>query len=322
MTVVGGETSVTSSDAMINDSKSQTETPTTTTAVGFEATTTPRQQTTTSSTTTEVVVATPVINNVATTMTEDSSDVEFDTNTADSNKDATDTADYDPLDEEFRVIDTFVNSLAVAKPSHHHTTNLAKIDPPDGCIDMSKYCTQNVHALWRLATDEDGKKLSNQPQDTIKFEHLIASMKVKCLDAYFLQDTWLDNDKFDVNIGGYHVFHHNGPNGNHLHHGVAIVLSPRYYAGWKAAGAAPPITTNTASEFMEHFIWITIKLESRDQRGRTIKGKKRRKKCHLYYRWYWPIIRAALRMTTKDFLMFSTPSSANYRRARLLWVLT
>jgi hypothetical protein len=127
-----------------------------TTAVGFEVTTTPRQQTKKSSTTTEVVVATPVIDDVATTMTDDSSDVEFDTNTADNEEDTTDNAD-DPLDEEFRAIDTFVTSLAVAKPSRHCTTNLAKVDPPDGCIDMSTYCTQNVHGLWRLTTDEDGK---------------------------------------------------------------------------------------------------------------------------------------------------------------------
>jgi len=165
---------------------------------------------------------------------------------------------------------------------------------------------RNVHGLWRLTTDEDGKKLSNHPRDTTKFEHLIASMKVKCLDVYFLQDTWLEYDEFDVDIRGYHVFRHNGPNGNHLHHGVAIVLSPRYYAGWKAAGAAPPITTDTTSEFMGRFIGITIKKAT----------------TNVYYRWYWPIIHAALRMTTKDFLMFSTPSSANYRRARLLWVLT
>jgi hypothetical protein len=274
MTIVGDETSVTNSDAKIN-SENQTEKSTTSTAVGSEVTTTPRQQTKTSLTTPEAVVANPVIDDVETTMTDNPSDVEFDTNTADNEKDTTDNAD-DPLDEEFRAIDTFVTSLTVAKPSHHCTTNLAKVDPPDGCIDMSTYCTQNVHGLWRLATDEDGKRLSNHPRDTTKFEHLIASMKVKCLDVYFLQDTWLEDDEFDVDIGGYHVFRHNGPNGNHLHHGVAIVLSPRYYAGWKAAGAAPPIITDTASEFIGRFIGITIKLESRDKRGRTIKGKKKK----------------------------------------------
>ncbi len=72
MTVVGGETSVTSRDAVINDSESQTKKSTTTTAVGFEVTTTSRQQTKTLWTTTEVVVATPVISNVPTTMTDDS----------------------------------------------------------------------------------------------------------------------------------------------------------------------------------------------------------------------------------------------------------
>ena len=115
---------------------------------------------------------------------------------------------------------------------------------------MSTYCTQNAHGLWQLTTDEDGNRLSNQPWDTTRFEHLVALMKAKCLDMYFLQDTWLEDEDFDVDIGGCHVFCHNGPNGIHLHHGVAIVLSPRYYASWKAAGPAPPITTDTASEFV------------------------------------------------------------------------
>ena len=145
MTIVGDETSVTNSDAKIN-SENQTGKSTTSTAVGSEVTTTPRQQTKTSLTTLEAVVANPVIEDVETTMTDNPSDVEFDTNTADNEKDTTDNAD-DPLDEEFRAIDTFVTSLTVAKPSHHCTTNLAKVDPPDGCIDMSTYCTQNVHGL-------------------------------------------------------------------------------------------------------------------------------------------------------------------------------
>jgi hypothetical protein len=171
----------------------------------------------------------------------------------------------------------------------------------------------NAHGLWRLEADDGGNRLSNQPWDTTRFEHLIASMKLKCLDVYFLQDMWLEDDKFDIDVGGYHLFCHNGPNGNHLHHGVAIVLLPCYYVGWKVAGATPLITTNTTNEFVGCFIGITIKLESRNKRGRMIKGKKKR---HLYYRWYWRIIRAALRMTTKDFLTLLTPSSANYRQAR------
>jgi hypothetical protein len=148
MTKVGIETSVTSGDAMIIGSRSQTKKSTTTMAVGVEATTTSRQQTKTSPTTTEVIVATPVTDDVATTMTVDSSDVEFDANTADNNEDTIDTIDYNPLDEEFRAIDTFVNSLAVAKPSCYRTTKLAKVDPPGGCVDMSTYCTKNAHGLW------------------------------------------------------------------------------------------------------------------------------------------------------------------------------
>jgi hypothetical protein len=96
---------------------------------------------------------------------------------------------------------------------------------------MSAYCTQNAHGLWRLATDSNGNQLTNQPRDTTQFKHLIASMQSKCIDTYFLQDTWLEDDEFDIDVGGYHVFHHNCPKENHLNHGVAIVLSPRYYAG-------------------------------------------------------------------------------------------
>ncbi len=170
-------------------------------------------------------------------------------------------------------------------------------------------------------TDCDGNRLSNQPRYTTRFEHLIALMKAKCLDVYIMQDTWLEDDKFDIDIGGYHVFCHNGPNGNHLHHGVAIVLSPRYYAGWRAAGAAPPVTTNTASEF------VGLSLGSRSNwksatREDALSKARRRNKCHSYYHWYWLITHAVPRMTTRDFLILLTPSLANYHQARLLWVPT
>jgi hypothetical protein len=124
----------------------------------------------------------------------DSSDVDFDTNPANDDDDTIDNADCDPLDEEFRTIDTFVNSLTVAIPPCRRATTLAKADLPNKCLDTSTYCTQNAHCLRRLATDEDGNRLSNQPWDVTRFEHLIASMKVKCLDVYFLQDTWLEDD--------------------------------------------------------------------------------------------------------------------------------
>ena len=162
-TKVGSETSVTSGNVMIIGSGSQTKKSTATMAVGVAATTTSRQQTKMSLTTTEVVNVTPVTNNIATTMADGSSDVEFDANTADNKEDTIDTVGYNLLDEEFRAIDAFVNTLVGTKPSCYRTTKLAKVDPPDGCVDMSTYCIQNAHGLWRLATDVDGKRLSNQP---------------------------------------------------------------------------------------------------------------------------------------------------------------
>ena len=62
-------------------------------------------------------------------------------------------------------------------------------------------------------------------------------MKLKDIDVYFVQKTWLEGDVFDETINGYHVFRHIGGVGNHNFRGVAIILSPRYHEGWKAAGA-------------------------------------------------------------------------------------
>ncbi len=57
---------------------------------------------------------------------------------------------------------------------------------------------------------------------------------------------------------------------------MAIVLSPCYYAGWKAAGAAAPITTDTAGDFVGCFIGITIKLESCNRKGHSVKGRNKK----------------------------------------------
>jgi exonuclease III len=99
-------------------------------------------------------------------------------------------------------------------------------------------------------------------------------MKTKTLDVYFVQETWLEGDAFDEVINGYHVFRHNGGKGNHNFRGVAIILSPRYYKGWKAAGARPPLTTDATSEFAGRFISLNINLKSHDKLGKQVCGKK------------------------------------------------
>ncbi len=91
---------------------------------------------------------------------------------------------------------------------------------------------------------------------------------------YFIQETWLKGNVFDEVINGYHVFRHNGDLSNHNFHGVAIILSPQYYEGWKAAGATPPITTKATGEFLGRYISITIKLDSHDKQGKLVQGKK------------------------------------------------
>jgi hypothetical protein len=98
-------------------------------------------------------------------------------------------------------------------------------------------------------------------------------MKLKQLDVYFVQETWLEDDVFDKIINGYHVFCHNGRQGNHNFRGVAIILSPRYHEGWKATGARPPITTEATGEFAGRFISINVALASNDRVGKQVRGK-------------------------------------------------
>ena len=99
-------------------------------------------------------------------------------------------------------------------------------------------------------------------------------MKTKSLEVYFVQETWLERDAFDEVINGYHVFRCNGGKGNHNFRGVAIILSPWYYKGWKAAGARPPLTTDATSEFAGRYININITLNSYDRLGKQVRGKK------------------------------------------------
>jgi exonuclease III len=99
-------------------------------------------------------------------------------------------------------------------------------------------------------------------------------MKTKSLDVYFVQETWLEGDVFDEVINGYHIFRHNGGKGNHNFRGVAIILLPRYYAGWKAAGARPPITTDATGKFAGRYISINVILNSRNRMGKQVRRKK------------------------------------------------
>ena len=71
---------------------------------------------------------------------------------------------------------------------------------------FSKMFTQNVHELRQRASDEDGNLRPNSPFDYMQYEHLITTMKLKGIDVYFVQETWLKGDVFDEIINRYHVF--------------------------------------------------------------------------------------------------------------------
>ena len=130
---------------------------------------------------------------------------------------------------------------------------------------------KNAHGLRHWARDEHGNPRPNSPLDYTRYEHLITTMKLKGIETYFVQETWLEGDVFDKIINRFHVFRHNGEVGNHSFCGVAIILSPHYHEGWKAAGARPPVTTDGKGEFVGRFISLNIKLASNDRLGKKYK---------------------------------------------------
>jgi hypothetical protein len=137
---------------------------------------------------------------------------------------------------------------------------------------VSNIRTQNVHDIKHRKIDSENRHIPNE-YDYTKIEHIVGTMKELNIDAYFLQETWWEDNKFDEVINGYHMFRHNASLGNHNYKGVAIILSPRYYEGWIAAGKQEP----KVGKSVGRIISLTIKLECNNQHGHKVKGKNGKK---------------------------------------------
>jgi hypothetical protein len=181
--------------------------------------------------------------------------------------------DYSEKRDDNKDDDDLSNNNRATPPTNAVAPHRKALPPPHQ-LGISNFATQNTHGLRRQPCDIDGKSMIYKPHDYMHYEHLIASMKTKSLDVYFVQETWLEGEVFDEVINGYHVFRHNGGKGNHNFRGVAIILLPHYYTGWKAAGARPSITTDTAGKFAGRYISINVILNSRDRMGKQVRGKK------------------------------------------------
>ena len=170
---------------------------------------------------------------------------------------------------------TSVNPQPAALPILH-TVTAPKASP--STMDISKINTQNAHGLWCRARDRGGNIIPNCQCDTTKLEHLIHKMRVDDIDAWLVQEKWLEDDDFDTDIEGYHLFRHNSPIGatgrDHLFRGIAIILSPRYFLAWKAAGSPTSITTKSTGDFAGQFIGLNLKeFDCLNNSGKQIKGK-------------------------------------------------
>ena len=53
--------------------------------------------------------------------------------------------------------------------------------------------------------DAEGNILVDHPTDLLKLEHIVDFMQQHDVGAWLLQETWEEGDKFDVDIGGYHI---------------------------------------------------------------------------------------------------------------------
>jgi len=105
--------------------------------------------------------------------------------------------------------------ISTNNPPHHALSmvrpNTQQHASTTAMMDISKIYTQNAHGLWCRARDRDGNIINNCERDTTKLEHLIHRMRTDDIDAWLIQETWLEEDEFDTVIGGYHVFRHNSP---------------------------------------------------------------------------------------------------------------
>jgi hypothetical protein len=73
-------------------------------------------------------------------------------------------------------------------------------------INICKIYSQNVHGLWCRAQDSEGCIIHNCERDTTKLEHLTHWMRINNIDAWLVQETWLEDNDYDTIIGGYHLF--------------------------------------------------------------------------------------------------------------------
>jgi hypothetical protein len=107
-------------------------------------------------------------------------------------------------------------------------------------------------------------------------EYIIDLTRNNDVGAWLVQETWEEDDEFDMDIGGYHIFCDNstkGEDGRQRHfREVGIILSPQLYVAWGEAGSPLPITIPN-EDIAGRFVQLNVKFNFFNSCGKHIKGK-------------------------------------------------
>ena len=111
-------------------------------------------------------------------------------------------------------------------PTEPATTAIIPFPLPQPIMDICRMLTQNVHGLWCQPRNGDGSVIPICRRDMTKLEFPVYRMRCNDIEAWRVQETWSEEDVFDTNIGGYHMFRTKSPVGSTgCDHPLSSILS-------------------------------------------------------------------------------------------------
>ena len=94
----------------------------------------------------------------------------------------------------------------IPRTNHYNPMTPYAETPKERKKEMMTIYMQNSQGLWRCPRDAKGNILIGHPPDLLKLEYIIDFMQQTNVGAWLLQETWEEGNKFNVDIGGSHIF--------------------------------------------------------------------------------------------------------------------